>query len=69
MRKDGSSEKRWQLVLLFEGYEGAKRGDYVLAEKGGKINPRVEFDMSGGRALEAEGQWWGVINTRSLCQR
>ena len=27
--------------------EGAKCGDYVLAERWGEINPRVEFDMSG----------------------
>ena len=71
VRKDGASEKKWQelLVLLTMGYEGAVRGDYGLAERWGKINPQFEFDLSGGRAIEAEGQWWGVINTRSLCQR
>ena len=41
-------------VLLAMGYEGAKCGDYVLAERWGEIKPRGEFDMSGGRAIYAE---------------
>ena len=54
------SEKKWQelLVLLAMGYEGAKRGDYVLAERWGEINPRVELDMIGGRAIDEKGRWW-----------
>ena len=43
--------------------------DYGLAERWGKINPRVEFDLSGGRAVDAEGQWCGVITMMSLFQR
>ena len=52
------ARKKWQELRFFwaVGYEGAKRGAYVLAERWGKINPQVEFDMSGGRALDAEGQ-------------
>ena len=56
VREDGASEKKWQelLVLLAASYEGAMRGEYVLAERWGKINPRFDFDMSGGRAVDAE---------------
>ena len=56
MREDGASKKKWQelLVLLAMGYEGAMRGEYGLAERWGKINLQFEFDLSGGRAINAE---------------
>ena len=41
----------------------------MLAERCGKSNPRFELDLSGGRALDAEGLWYGGITTRSLFQR
>ena len=57
------------LVLLAVSYEGAMRGDYVLAERCGKSNPRYDIDLSGSRALDAEGLWWEVITTTSLFRR
>ena len=56
VREDGAIDKKWQelLVLLAASYEGAMRGDYVLAERWGKSNPRFGFDLGGGRAIDAE---------------
>ena len=56
MREDGASAKKWQqlVVLLAVSYDGAMQGDYVLAERWGKSNPRYDLDLSGGRALYAE---------------
>ena len=59
VREDGASEKKWQffwtwaMKVLCE-VTMCKKKD---GEWGGKINPPVEFDMSGDTALEAEGLW------------
>ena len=49
--------------------EGAKCGDYVLAERWGEINPRVELDMSGGRAINEKRTVVGVTTTRGSFRR
>ena len=40
----------------------------MLAERWGKIDPRFDLDLSGSMAVDAEGQWWGVITMMSLFQ-
>ena len=49
--------------------EGAKCGDYVRAERWGEINPRVELDMSGGRAIDEKRTVVGVTTARGTFQR
>ena len=49
--------------------EWAKCGDYVLGERWGEINPRVELGMSGGRAIDEKRTVVGVTITRGLFQR
>ena len=49
--------------------ERAKCGDYVLAERWGETNPRVELDMSGGRAIDEKRTVVGVTTTRGTVQR
>ena len=49
--------------------EGAKCGDYVLGERWGEINPRVELDISGGRAIDEKRTVVGVTTTRGQFRR